>query len=417
MDDQYLNLSIDLNQRLSKLFPTHITKTPNNSNAVSELDYQWFIEIRHEVLNLGQHNKDNWEQLLSKQTNFNAYSPYYELLGYLAIKLYDDTKNTQYLSTLNNKLRIAESYLGPSISIFDNDLYIALRKFDYKQAAEIINKIETLGADTTSILKRKASLANHEGNYQEAEALYQRALQLRPSVALWYGSALNQWSAGNTEKALNSLYQLFKLDSEANLANALLALIYLTTGDLDKAILQYKKVIRINPTAQHHSNLGLAYELQGDFIAAKKYFYEALKLSPENPNIWLNVADSHTLNNEQTAAKKYYLKIIEASENKKDWDSALNLSQAHIHLGNTSAALNAVHNSLLSAGENPEVLFNAALVYSVAEQWATAIVYIEKSLNADLNPVWFNLPWFDGLCATKYSEVKILLSEERCTVN
>ncbi len=63
-----------------------------------------------------------------------------------------------------------------------------------------------------------------------------------------------------------------------------------------------------------------------------------------------------------------------------------------------------------------EILFNAALVYSLAEQWPTAMVYIEKGLDKGLSSVWFDLPWFDALCRDELIAMTELLGPERCKI-
>ena len=86
------------------------------------------------------------------------------------------------------------------------------------------------------------------------------------------------------------------------------------------------------------------------------------------------------------------------------------LAQANIQQGNTSAALKALHRSLRLAGDNAEVLFNAALIYALAKQWPVSLSYIEQSLAQQLSPIWFNLPWFDALCETEKEAFENLLA-------
>jgi tetratricopeptide (TPR) repeat protein len=82
----------------------------------------------------------------------------------------------------------------------------------------------------------------------------------------------------------------------------------------------------------------------------------------------------------------------------EDWSSQVNTAEAYAQLGNIEAALAALHRSLRLAPDNAEVLFNAALVYSLAGQWPVALSYIQQSLSQGISPVWYRLAWFDGLC-------------------
>ena len=417
MDYQYRNLATDLQHHLIRLFPQHSMIANEQALEISEADYQWFMALRHQVQNKGQDYPESLEFLLTKDEKFKSYSPYYSLLSYLSITLFDDTQNSMYLEKLRNKLKQSESIIGPNIPTLEQLLDIELRQHQFDQAKSLLPRMRDLGIDRVSMTKHQAQIAHYQGNYSKADKFYQQALTLQPSLALWYATAFNQWYSGDPNAAIASLEQLFKLEGNNYNASILLGSIYLTLGRLEEAIIQYNKVIIISGETQHFNNLGLAYELQGNYVKAKEAFSKAVELSPDHTTALLNLADSYFLNNQKVDANLIYKKILALTNDNKNWDSLRDRAQALIHLGETKSALKVVQKSLRTDGDNPEALFNAALIYSLAEQWLSSLIYIEKSLERGLSPIWFNLPWFNGLCSSEAAAMNELLAQQRCSVS
>ena len=415
MDDHYLNIAIDIQRRIHTLFPK-LSHQSQQQASITESDYRDFLALRNSILNLGQDNDTNWNTLLNISQNYKRYLPFYELLSYLGLKRFDNTQDSLYLTYLKQQLLQAETLLGSNTLLTQTKIEIALREEKYDQAEQLLEQLSRISSDNVVYLKQKALVAHYQGRYHDADTIYQQALALRTSVALLYDAAFNQWYSGRTDTAIESLKQLIQLSPTDYNSRVLLASIYLTSGNLEEAIDQYESVIAINSDAQHYNNLGLAYELKGQYQQAQKAFQEAVRQSPEHASMLLNLADSYLLNHQEEEANKLYRKVLELSEHHNNNESIIIQAQAHIHLNNINAAIKAVHQSLKTGEDNPQVLFNAALVNSLAGQWVTALVYIEKSLNLGLSPIWFNLPWFDGLCqSAEKSTTTQLLGQQRCT--
>lgn len=415
MDDQYRNLVTDLRMRLSKLFPEVEFAANEPVLDMSEKDYRWFMGIRYDIFKAGQETHENWQALIAVSERFKSYPPYYELLSYISLVRFDDTLDSSYLAALERQLQQAENSLGLNYSIVRNRLEMALREQRFDDARKLLDQIPAFNADEVVYLKQSALNQHYQGHYTKADELYQKALALRPSVALFFDAAFNQWYSGESKAAIASLEQLLSLSPDDFNARVLLASIQLTLGETESAITQYKKILEVSQEARHFNNLGLAYALQQDYAQAQSAFTEAVKRSPRHAHMLLNLADSYKLNGQEETAQRYYREALALAGTGKDMELLVVAAQANIHLGNTNAAIRMVHESLKSGEDNPLVLFNAALINTLARQWSTALVYTEKSLDQGLSAVWFELSWFDDLCRASKTATTKILGSQRCS--
>ena len=104
--------------------------------------------------------------------------------------------------------------------------------------------------------------AHQYGNFLQAEACFEEALEYQPSNAVfWYNLGNAQRELGFIQKAASSFKQAIKFDpndadTHNNLGNVLREL-----GQLDKAILAYETALKINPNL-HHALAHLVHQRQ-----------------------------------------------------------------------------------------------------------------------------------------------------------
>jgi len=147
-----------------------------------------------------------------------------------------------------------------------------------------------------------------------------------------------------------------------------------------------------------------------------------MELDKKNDSTVLNLADSLKLGGYDEDAEFYYQQIIESTDTRTaDWSEQLNLALAFIQLRRTPESLNSLHQSMRLSENHAEVLFNAGMIYALAQQWPVALSYMEQSLTMGVSATWFHLPWFDGLCEAQPDQFNKLLasftaenSSQRC---
>ncbi len=406
IDDQYRNLGLEAAARLSQLLPDYLAGDGaligggrGAAQRLSEADYQAFIELRHAVMITGLVQPAQWQQLVALQNQLGDYLPFYEVASFLGLLLFDDTQEPRYLNELLALLQGAEQRLGPQLGLLDKQFELYLRQQAFEQAEALITTMQNLGADAAMLATERGLLANYQGRFTEATAYYQQAIALAPTTGRWYEMAHNYFWQGDYAAALTALEQLAELDPNYSLLLDLRSEVYLYSGQLDKAIDGYKLLLQQQPSAITYTNLSLAQQLAGRFSAAKTAATKAVRLAPKYQAGQLNLADSQSLTGDWAAAKAGYQAVAAASVDKQDYYHRYIYAQAQAQLGNHSAAFKAMHQALRQWPDNPEVLFSAALVYTLAEQWPVAISYAGQSLAQGLSPVFYQLPWFAPLCA------------------
>ena len=408
VDRQYLNINIEAQQRITRLFPdlqSNLTRT-----LLSEQDYQIFLSYRHKINIKAKYSSITWQQLWQLQSRYQGYLPYYELMGYIGVMLYDDSADSHYLEQLTELLNNGKQRFGTRAELLRKRFQIFLRQQEFVKAEDVIINLEKFKEDKVTLLTLRGILANFQGNYQKADKLFNQALILRPSTSLWYRIANNNYYQGDNYAALAALNELLKLDANDKDAFTLKATIYVFTGQLTAAIELYQRLISDDSNSSLYNNLGMVYELLGNFRQAETFFSKATLLAPNESTLRLNLADSLQLQGKNTEAAKHYQQVITSAQNRvDDWSAQLNIALAQIQLGDTAASFQALHRSIRLAGNNADVIFNAAVIYSLAEQWPVALSYIEQSLQSDISPIWFKLAWFEGLCAKEAQAFNQLL--------
>jgi Flp pilus assembly protein TadD len=79
------------------------------------------------------------------------------------------------------------------------------------------------------------------------------------------------------------------------------------------------------------------------------------------------------------------------------WQTQTIRAQALAHLGRRDAAVAAVQQALRAAPDNPQVAYEAALVYALVGDAASARVNAGRARAAGYDRRWFSFPWFDAI--------------------
>jgi len=82
------------------------------------------------------------------------------------------------------------------------------------------------------------------------------------------------------------------------------------------------------------------------------------------------------------------------------WQLLSARAQALVHLGRVGEAIAAVQEALGLAPANPQLAYEASLVYVLAGDRASALFNAKRSLELGIEPRWFTFPWFDPLRAS-----------------
>jgi tetratricopeptide (TPR) repeat protein len=147
--------------------------------------------------------------------------------------------------------------------------------------------------------------------------------------------------------------------------------------DLTRAVSHVQSALRINPlNPEAHTNLGVAYELMGDYDAALLSHREALRLKPDSPeavnNLGVVLQRQGKLDN---AIAQYREALRLAPEHAQ---AHHNLGSALLAKGRVEEALVHIHEALRISPGYVEARLNLAAALQRQGRWADAITQYEE---------------------------------------
>lgn len=275
---------------------------------------------------------------------------------------------------------------------------VAVETGHLEEAASTLDTLERLEPGDAQILALRALVDERRGDVEKALASMRTAVKRWPSRNALFNLAHMEYRQGQIDATRATLERLLRPFPEHFQARSFLAQLELMEGSPARAEELYLELVERSPGIAELSNLSLARLLQGDYNKAVGSALRAYELAPENPGIALNLADARLLNGEDTRARELYERIVElvGEAAATDWQQATVKAQALAHLGRSREAVAAIQRALELTPGNPQVAYEAALVYAVVGERASALVHAEKAREA-FGARWLTLPWFESL--------------------
>ncbi|MDR9404074.1 MAG: tetratricopeptide repeat protein, partial [Halothece sp. Uz-M2-17] len=165
---------------------------------------------------------------------------------------------------------------------------------------------------------------------------------------------------------------------------------YKQAGELEAAIITYKKAIQLNPKkAQFHNVLGDAYLKAKNASAAISTYQTALEINPDlPPNVRKKLGDAYKQAGDLEAAISSYEKAIQLNPKKAQFYNAL--GDAYLKAKNASAAISAYQTALeINPDLPPNVRKKLGDAYKQAGDLESAINSYENAIQ--LNPKDINV--------------------------
>jgi DNA-binding transcriptional MerR regulator len=169
--------------------------------------------------------------------------------------------------------------------------------------------VETLRSDVVRVLRpgsaagraktayelytRASALDEDPATFDEAEALYVRALQLDPELAIAYTNLGNIRFRRGDEKGAEELYRrALSLDDRQPEAHYNLGYVMLERGHAKEAAHYFDRALERDPRfSDAHFNLAMALEALGESVRAKTHWKRYLELEPSGT--WADIARQH----------------------------------------------------------------------------------------------------------------------------
>lgn len=191
-------------------------------------------------------------------------------------------------------------------------------------------------AEDSALLELQARTAVWARRLPEAIELTRALLRIRPDEPrLWMDLANVSQAAGDQRQAAEALASYLRLQSHDALARQRLAQMLSSTGSLDAAIDQYRRLLADDPADwRTAAALGLLHETRGDLENARTHYLHAVEMVPEpEPELLLRLARLHRWTSQPRAAVNWYDRYLglekdDARRHRAEAELALSLLDA-----------------------------------------------------------------------------------------
>jgi serine/threonine protein kinase/tetratricopeptide (TPR) repeat protein len=199
------------------------------------------------------------------------------------------------------------------------------------------------------------ALFRRQGKYKDAEAQFSEVIALAPDSFVGYGN---------------------------------LGGIYISEGDYTKALPVLEHSVAIEPTADNTSNLATLYFTLRRFADSARLYEKAVTLNGNDYAVWGNLGDAYYWSpGERSKAAPAYHSAIDLAKkqlkiNPRDATALSYLAGYQSMLGQSEAATDSINRALRIAPNDPDLLFDAAVVFNQLNAPEKSLDYLEKAVAA-----------------------------------
>ncbi len=342
------------------------------------------------------------EPLLGKLADLRRSSPHFLepflFEAELRQQRYTEGRNPADLEIAASLLRAARELAPRDPRPLFNEFGIDLTAGRLDAAEQALASLDALLPGDPRVLSRRARLLEKRGEPDKALDVMALALQRQPSWRNLFYTAGMEYRLGRIAAARAHYTELLERFPGKYEAQSRLAQIELFNGSPARAVELYRSLLQRSTETTELSNLAYAYMLLGRWADAEEVLRQALKGDPDSPFVQLNLADVLLYRGRRAAALELYRQALAATaEDSSDPEILSTRAQALARLGNGPAAIAATQRLLRLAPDSPQAAYDAALVYLLLGDRASAVYNATRALEHGIEPRFFAVPWFAPL--------------------
>jgi Flp pilus assembly protein TadD len=177
--------------------------------------------------------------------------------------------------------------------------------------------------------------------------------------------------------------QATALDDKNNEAWRMLGLTRALKGDSDAAIASYQLWAKHAPNdARIYVGLGELYDQRGNWQSAQSFYYQAIRLDPDNPFAANNLAFS-LLEHGGDATQALNYAVAARTQLPDSPTTADTIGWAYFHKGVYKEAASSLESAAAALPDNPSVHYHLGLTYKAMHDMTRAKQHLEKVLQLD----------------------------------
>lgn len=379
--------------KLRQAYPDHGFRPGVPKLDVRDEDYIAFLKIKQRVDAGTAPTEPELEKLEEIVRNSPRFLEAWILAARLAHHLFLSRAEATDLDRAAELARRAKELSPGDPRPVRQELQIALAANDTEKAQEILARLEELLSGNPELLMLRARLADRQGRIHDAAELQAAAVEQVPSWQNFFWLADFEARRGHIAAARESIDKVLQQDSGNFSAKESLGQIELYYGDLTRAETIFQDTIGAAPR-RSLNNLGTVLFLRGRFSEAAEVFRRALAIEPDYVITLINLAKAETELGRTREALTYYRRALaRLDENERTVRlgpaDGLRKALCLARLGRSREAVELAQAQLRKNPDDPNLLYQSALVYSVAGDRISALNNALAALDKGLQPRWF----------------------------
>lgn len=399
--DELSILANTIVRQIQDVYSDHPPHPGTPKFEVRDADYTAFLDLRSKV---GQGSSLDDSDLAGLRDIIRSSPRFLDAL-ILASEVY----RSRFQSTKNPADRdLALEYARQAQELSASDPRPAISHFkialegDLAVAEAALARIEELMHGDPQFLVYRASLADRQGQPHKALADLRRAIEQIPSWRNLYDLADLELRLGYVDEARGHLDKLLQVSPENPWGMSRLADLEVLYGDIAKAENLYLQLAHLERRRSYFTNLGVVRSLQGKYREAIEAYKQALDITPGHPWVMLNLAEAELALGHRVEAENHFHQTLERLEERQkvaslSVEDRMTQAQCLARLGKVEQAVGITLGALKHGSEDPQMLYMAALVYSLAQERNSALFNAKAALRKGLRPDWFQPSVFDPL--------------------
>ena len=241
----------------------------------------------------------------------------------------------------------------------------------YQEAVQQLQSSLDLDHTSDETLRLLAAAYQRMGNTAAAEATFRKAVSLRPNYwGVYSAFGTFYFGQGRYSEAAEMFQKVTRLAPLNYRGYSNLGGTYIYLGQYQGAVDSLKTAINLRPTGAAWGNLGSAYFFQHSYAQAANSLEQSLKSDEQDWQNWGTLGDTlYQIPSRRTEATNAYRKAIELADkrlevNPKDATTLACTADYYAIVGQEQKARERMARALTMAGNDPDVLFRAAIMYN-----------------------------------------------------
>jgi serine/threonine-protein kinase len=378
--------------KIKNLYPGYHLGSDVPDLDVRDEDYAAFLEIKQRIDSGSAPLDPELRKLQGIVHSSPRFLEAYILAARLANHLFRTRGEVTDLGLASDLTTQAKKLAPQDPRPLQQELNNALAANHFDEAEKILAQLAELLAGDPELLVLRARLADRQGHVDQAVQLQAKAVEQIPSWQNLYWLADFEARRGDVSAARKHIQEILHQDPTNVTVKERLGEMELYYGDLAEAERIYQECLPAIPR-RALNNLALAQFVSGKFKEAEIYYRDSLALEPDYVLTVVELASTEIELGRTRDAEAHYrraLALLEKNEKtvRLTPADALRKALCLVRLGRAREAVALAQAQSGRSPEDPNLLQQSALVYSIAGERALARHDALAALDKGLNPRW-----------------------------